>query len=198
VLDSHELDFLHAAHDLTARQAELYPVLAKGIGGDPYSFSMLRHGPADGWLGRLRDRWAQSRHARGRAGEWSWWFHGLECDMQHADGHFVRIDFGPTGQRLVLTGWGVLQYVMCAKPPWRTFETLRAHLAARPPPYNSLSGDHAKMSRICDRLQALALLVPARTLLGPDELTPGSMDFAVSHRLVLAPAAKELLCGRTR
>jgi len=218
-LDQNELDFLRSAADLTARQQELYKILTEAIGADPYDFWVLNTG-ADGrgWLARRRYRRRRERLAGGEFGGWSWSFHGLECDMrQLVDGRFVRIDFGPTTRRSVITGWGVLQYLMCAKPPWRRYTRLQEHLAEKGPPYDSLSGSHEKMACLCDRLQRLQLLVPADTellALGhefsvndpttgatvidiPPELEPaGQMDVYLSARLVVSDTARTVLAER--
>lgn len=218
-LDHHELDFLSAAHELGSRQAELYPVVGAAIDADPYDFWMLGPGPeARGWFRRWRDRRRRARCEQGQTGDWSWWFHGLECDIHNRiDGRLVRIDFGPTTRRLTITGWSVLQFVMCAGPPWRSFERLRMHLADRGPPYDSLSGNHHRMSRICARLEALALFVPADPSLlklrerftavradngfkeidvPPELAPPRAMDLFVCERLVLADSAKKLIAER--
>jgi hypothetical protein len=76
----------------------------------------------------------------GRFDGWVWNFHALECDVWNLDdGRFVRIDFGPRTRRLVITGSGVLQYVMTVCPPWRCFDALREFLARGTAPYDRLS-----------------------------------------------------------
>jgi len=215
-----ERDFLRAAADLARRQRELLPVVGEALGADPYHFWMVeRFTPPRSWWGRLVARLRTGRPESGRSkdGQWAWYFHGFECDVAHvSDGRFVRIDFGPTSQHLTLSGWGVLQYVMCTKDPWPTFDTLARFLASEEPPWSSLSGDHAKMSRIRNRLTELKLLVAADpelcetvdrykrvdAALGgsvidvPSELAPpGPLDVHVCGRLVLAKSAEDLLEG---
>ncbi|WP_433928463.1 hypothetical protein AB3662_34340 [Sorangium cellulosum] len=219
-LTAFELDFLRAAADLSRRQQELLPVLEQALGSDPYDFWMVEPflARSDTWwqrvLARLRARFRRE-YGRTRDGLWRWNFHGLECDVENViDGRFVRIDFGPMSRRLTFTGWGVLQYIMCTRAPWPTFDALARFLAQETPPWSSLSGDHAKMAPICDRLQELQLFVAAdpalcetvarftkmeastgqRVIDIPAELAPpGPMDFAVCDRLVLAPTALRLL-----
>lgn len=75
--------------------------------------------------------------------------------LEHlSDGRFLRVDFGPGGCLDTSTGWGVLQFVMASKVPWREFPELRAHLAGKPPPYDELSGSHERMVEIVDKLEA--------------------------------------------
>jgi hypothetical protein len=218
-LTVHEHAFLRAAADLSRRQVELYDVLARAIRVDPYTYWFVdRLRPEQpALLERIR-RWIQRRRIDGGMtsdGAWRWNFHGLECDMRNVkDGRTVRIDFGPKSHHLVLTGWGVLQYVMSVVPPWQTYDELRDYLAQSGPPYDHLSGDHAKMSWICDRLEALGLLVPAAPELlalrkaytkrdpetgikvidiPADATDSPSRDFYVCERLVLSTQANELL-----
>src|SRR5688572_2447965 len=117
-----EQAFLLAAHDLSVRQEELYPVLAARLGQDPYDFWVGRlDTPKGGWFRTWRLRRQFRRLESGRFDRWAWDFHGLECDVWNLDdGRFVRIDFGPSTRRLVITGWGVLQFVMSVRPPWRS------------------------------------------------------------------------------
>lgn len=196
-----EFAFLEAAHELSLRQAELYPSLTEALGREPYAFWVRRHErAARNWFERLRFRADLRRFQSGRFQRWAWGFHGLECDLRHLDdGRFVRIDFGPSTRHLVLTGWGVLQFVMTSRPPWRSFHDLREFLADEPPPYHHLSGDHAKMSALCDRLQELELLVPAEPRLltdrraGSADVSDAPFDSYLARRLVLSPAARELV-----
>lgn len=212
-----ELDFLRATADLARRQRELLPLVGEALGADPYHFWMVESltTPSSWWgrlVARLRARRPDSGHTKD--GLWRWDFHGLECDVENvSDGRFVRIDFGPTSQHLTVSGWGVLQYVMCTRDPWPTFDSLARFLAREEPPWSSLSGDHAKMSGLCDRLIELELLVPADpqlcktvdrytkvdpatgqqvTDIPSDLAPPGPADIFVCRRLVLAPSAEEL------
>jgi hypothetical protein len=188
-LTDHELAFLHAAYDLASRQEELYPMLAAALGTDPYTFWLGRLvATPGGWLQTWSARRRYEQLQKGRFGRWAWVFHGLECDVWNVDDkRLVRIDFGSSTQRLVITGFGVLQYVMTVRPPWRCFEALRAFLVKHGKPYGYLSGDHAKMSTICDRLERLELLVAA------DPSAEGPAD-----RLVVSTRAKSLIAEVTR
>jgi hypothetical protein len=203
-----ERAFLVAARDPAVKQEEFYAWLAAHLGHDPYDFWITRRlSPVPmGWLQRQRLRWLVRRLGGGRFERWAWSFHGLECDVWNLDdGRFVRIDFGPSTRRLAITGWGVLQYVMTTRAPWRSFEQLRGFLAAKAPPYDELSGDHGKMSAICDRLEQLDLLVyadPELAALACDRSTNDAvtaherdypMDPYLAQRLVLSPRASALV-----
>jgi hypothetical protein len=91
-------------------------------------------------------------------GEWSYYFHGmLHCDFEHIqDKRFVRMDFGPKGRLDTFMGFGVLQFVMTTRPPWREFSELREYLAEKPPPYGRLSGSHTRMFDLFDQLKSAA------------------------------------------
>lgn len=217
-ISPNELDFLRAASDLVLHQTELYPILTRALGTDPYHFWMIERSTSS--TSRWR-RWIERRRVDRLSdgttpdGLWRWDFHGLECDLVHTgDGRHVRFDFGPSSRHLAITDWGVMQYVMCVKPPWRTFDRLATFLATRPPPWNHLSGDHAKMCQLADRLHQLGLLVPVAPKLGrlvrrftridatsgrrvveiPKEFTPpGIMDLAVWNRSTLSSRAERYL-----
>lgn len=212
--DPLERAFLQAAQDLSFHQEELYLPFAEAFGLDPYTFWIHREGwPTRGPFKRCRYHWWRGRKQEGHFDGWRWGFHGLACDLTNeADGRLVRTDFGPSSRRLAMTGWGVLQYVMTAKSPWRPFPALQLHLAEHAPPYDSLSGNHRRMSEICSRLMNLKLLVYAdpelvelrdrytqvdpstgkRTIGKPPGLTY-SIDVALCSRLVLSEEAHELL-----
>jgi hypothetical protein len=137
-----ELSFLLACQELVIYQQELAPFLADTLGIRPDQ--LLYHWKIDPdcrQSGTLAD------------GEWRYFFHGLECDLENVqDGRFLRLDFGPQGRLDTFTGWGVLQFIMAAKPPWREFPALRDFLAEKPPPYHRLSGSHQKMHLLADHL----------------------------------------------
>lgn len=206
MLSSLELEFLKAAADLAERQRELYPLLLEALGTDPWEFLIVRDmAPRIKSDGVTRD------------GSWRWWFHGLECDMEHrVDGRYVRFDFGPSKNKLTVGhGYGVLQFVMCSRPPWVDYVTLREHLASDHTARGHLGGDHAKMSILCNRLTEAGLLVQAAPELValadkyttiepnqghivaiPDDLAPsGALEHFVARRLVLSDAAAAVLSG---
>jgi hypothetical protein len=150
MLSGYELNFLHACHEVVTRGQELLPALAASLGMAPeevfYSWAMLPYGK---WTGRIQGT------------EWIYFFHGLECDLRHSDGRFLRIDFGPGGRFDTFTGWGVLQFIMTSKSPFREFVALRKYLAGKPPPFTEYSGSHDRMVTIEDRLLNLGYIEPA-------------------------------------
>jgi hypothetical protein len=145
---------------------------------------------------------------------WKFFFHGFECDLRNTeDGRFLRYDFGPGGRCDCVTAWGVLQFVMTSKAPWREFPALRERLAGTGPPYNCLSGDHTKVCEAWDRLERAGCFEPAdaglvafqarHTTVGPDGIsyvsypagTPDKtmIDCSVAHRPLLTARAEALL-----
>ena len=123
-----ELQFLIACHESVARRRPLIADLAALLDVRTDEVFYL-------WAER---RCKQSGSFRG--GEWTYFFHGYECDLRHAnDGRFLRIDFGPHGRTDTFTSWGAAQFVMTSKSPWPDFYDLKAYLANRPPPYDEYS-----------------------------------------------------------
>ena len=91
--------------------------------------------------------------------DWRHFFHGQECDLKNIrDGRFLRLDFGPNGRYDTFTGYGILQFVMTTKSPWREFAKLKIFLANELAPFNELSGSHHKMCLLDDRLKELGLV----------------------------------------
>ena len=164
-----ERDFLRAAVELAQRQREILPYLADSLGQDPYAYwilDRLSYSPPT-LMDHLKrifrldiNRFRQDGQTLD--GEWAWFFHGLEVDMWHThDGRFVRIDFGPLSQRLVITGWGVLQFVMTSKSPWNSYDDLYNYLYEKPTKRREWSGNHERMSEIEDVLVSQGYLVSA-------------------------------------
>jgi hypothetical protein len=197
-----EYDFLRACHEVVLCQQELLPHLASAEGirqEDLYYTWMTRRLEQ---LGYFLD------------GEWGYCFHGLECDLAHrSDGRFLRVDFGPQGRTDTFSGWGVLQFVMTSKAPWREFPELQAHLAAKPPPYNSWSGSYDRMATLWKRMEELGLVELAdpelysfverhttvepggrRVLSYPEDLPERtSLDTLVSYLCVISAQGKQAL-----
>jgi hypothetical protein len=202
-VDPTDLDLLRACFEARARQLEMFPLIARAVGvPEPQVFD----------AGVLEGRFVQRHRIAG--GPWKLFFHGFECDlMNHQDGRFLRYDFGPSGRVDCVSAWGVLQFVMTSKTPWREFPALRARLAQTGPPYDYLSGDFRKVGEVWDRLAQLGCFEPAdpglvefqarHTRIGPDgisyvsypEGTPGtvSLDCAVAGRRLLTARAGKLL-----
>jgi hypothetical protein len=141
------LCLLRACAELVRRQGELAGLLAETLG-------VPRAELAHSWWRR------QCRqHGELKQGEWSYFFHGLECDLTHrTDGRVVRLDFGPGGRLDTFTGWGVLQFIMTTKAPWPEFRELKDQFAAGPPPFDRSSGSLAKFGPWFDRLEAQGLI----------------------------------------
>lgn len=89
--------------------------------------------------------------------QWRYFFHGIyNCALMHlSDRRFLQISFGPRGRFDVFSGWSTLQFIMASKKPWPEFSELKEYLAKKPPPYDHLSGSHAKMSSLMKQIARL-------------------------------------------
>ena len=195
-----DLQFLIACHASIARRRPLIADLAALLKVRTEEMFYL-------WAER---RWKQRGSFRG--GEWTYFFHGYECDLRHApDGRFLRIDFGPHGNTDTFTSWGVAQFVMTSKSPWPEFSDLKAHLANHPPPYEEHSASLERAGLLCDHLEAAGLIESAdRELLALAErhttlndeglptlrLPPGTpdrtyLDISVAQRKVISDAGEK-------
>ncbi len=196
-----EIGVLEACQEVVTRQKEVLPLLAKAVGV-----------PED----QVFYTWAFRRCKQsGGIGEtgWSHFFHGLECDLRHADGRFLRLDFGPKGRSDTFTSWGVLQFIMTSAPPWSEFPDLKREFADRGPPYDEYAGSMTKIRAVWDTLEARGAFEPAdpelvafqarHTTRGPDGLNyvrfpPGTpeeiqVDCSVAHRPILSAIGHRLL-----
>lgn len=156
LLSEPELDrlVLSAAAELLERQQELLPVVTEALGMDPYDYWIIQQCHPSAPRCEPRQQSGTTANA-----EWEWYFHGLECDIKNLrDGRFVRLDFGPRRNRSTFTSWGVMQFVMTSKPPWHLYESLRAFLAEKPPPYDEYSGTDIPVRAALDRLQQQGLV----------------------------------------
>jgi uncharacterized protein DUF6896 len=199
-----EFSFLCACQELVIRQNELLPDLTEALGIPQTELYYA-------WMTGRVDQCGQFL-----GGEWRYFFHGLECDLGHwSDGRFVRVDFGPHGRTDTFTGWGVMQFVMTSRSPWRCFPELQAYLANRPPPYDGLSGSHGKMVALAARLEELGLVAPAdlelcafeqqhtvvepsgrRVWRFPAELPDqAALDLMVCHRWVLSARGRQTIAA---
>jgi hypothetical protein len=109
-------------------------------------------------------QWVEHRWRHGSFGncECGYYFHGYECDLRNTrDGRFLRVDFGPGGITTAFTVWGITQFVMTSKPPWREFAQLKSYLAEGQPPYNEHSGSLHRAGVLSDELEEEGLLVNA-------------------------------------
>jgi hypothetical protein len=197
-----EYQFLIACHESVARRRPLLADLGASLSVSPEELFYL---------------WAERKcKQRGsfRGDEWTYFFHGYECDLRHArDGRFLRIDFGPHGNTDTFTSWGVAQFVMTSKSPWPDFPDLKAYLANRLPPYDEHSASLERAGALCDRLEGAGLIEPAdRELLALAErhttlnaqgiptlrLPQGTpdrtyFDISVAQRKLITEAGKRML-----
>lgn len=190
-----EVQFLQASAELVRRQQEIAPLLAEYLGVSPAGLYRL-------WM-EERERVRQTGRIEGS--EWYYFFHGLECDLNHRDGRAIRLDFGPQGRLDTFTPQGVMQFVMAVREPWRQFPELRAYLTqeASPNPYGSPTGSHQRMSELADALNAAGMVEPADIWLAQLRETytvrgTGDTAFRIELPLVLNPEAYEdaLVCAR--
>jgi hypothetical protein len=205
-----EYTFLCACQEAVLRQQELVPMLAHSLDVEPNE--VFYH-----WVKPPRPH----REQRGKIAntDWKYYFHGYECDLKNAqDGRFLRIDFGPHGRFDTFSGWGVLQFVMTTKSPWRVFPDLQAFLAEKSPPYNELSGSHQKMTQLASRMVELNLveaadselckLIEEHTYIEPngwhvvklpapynDWTRPEFWDSAVCKKWVFSDLGKRVIAG---
>lgn len=205
MLTEYEFRFLQACKEVVSCQQELLPVLAASLCVTPeevfYSWAMLPYCEQTGII---------------KGTGWTYFFHGLECDLKHSDGRFVRVDFGPGGRFDTFTGWGVLQFIMTSKHPFREFSKLKTYLEGKPPPYNEYSGSYDRMMTIVDHLAETGSVEPAdpglcalkeKHTTKDDEGNlligiPGDYgnpkkkeyyDILVCNRLILSPAGNHIL-----
>ena len=201
--DPIEIGVLEACREVVIRQQEVVPLLAAVMG---VSASDVFY------------TWMSGRHeGPGRIGEsgWSERFHGFECDLRHADGRFLRVDFGPKGRLDTFTMWGVLQFIMTSAPPWLEFADLKGYFAEKEPPLNELSGSFSRIRAIWDMLEARGAFEPAdpelveftarytaveadgRTWLRLPPDTPNEvlLDCLVAQRQVLSATGHQLLAS---
>ncbi len=201
-----EYAFLCACQEAVQCQQELVPILAHSLGVEPNEIFYHWSKPP---------RCEQSGKIAGT--DWNYYFHGFECNLKNTvDNRFLRIDFGPQGRFDTFSGWGVLQFVMTTKPPWKVFPDLQAFLAEKSPPFNELSGSHQKMMLLARRIAELKLveaadpelcaLIEKHTIIEPngwhvvklpapynDWTQPEFWDAAVCERWVLSDLGKRVL-----
>lgn len=222
-------DFVAAAEELTLRQQELIPRVEARIGFAPYDYWVDRGrlSPRARW--RLRLTALLGRHVSPRFGDWresgvtddgawAWMFHGLECDIANRhDGRHVRVDFGPGGRLDTFTGYGVLQFVVATRRPWRTFPSLRAQFAAREGADELRPNAHDRMCELEASARSKGWLEPSAPELAnaverftrphpdgfgmsvdlPSELRPrSSIDVALCSRLVVTALGRETIRER--
>jgi len=143
-----EYDFLSACHEAVIRQQELVPRLASQL-------ELLPEEVIYDW----RKQTGNNQLGVITGTDWRYFFHGLECDLaNYRDGRFMRLDFGPDGRYDTFSGYGILQFVMTTRLPWREFDRLKFYLGDGPGPFNALSGSHQKMVIIVERLRELNLV----------------------------------------
>jgi len=193
---------LDSCREMTLRHREILPLLADVV-GVPEAEVFYE------WAFR---RCKQSGRAFGT--DWSYFFHGLECDVKNlTDGRFLRFDFGPGGRVDTFTAWGVLQFIMTSRSPWSDFADLREQFAEDVDDVDENSGSFERFTEVWDELDALGAFQPADqslvdfkeacTAIGADGLrhvqfptgTPERLqiDSSVAHRPILSDAALQFL-----
>ncbi|MDY3559438.1 hypothetical protein R5W23_000431 [Gemmata sp. JC673] len=201
-MHANDFDLLTACFEARRRQREMLPLIASALSVPDERVFYTWMAGADRDIEDIPNS------------PWKFRFHGFECDLRNTDdGRFLRYDFGPGGRCDCVTAWGVLQFVMTTKAPWREFPALRAQLARTGPPYDYLSGDHAKVSEAWDRLERAGCFEPADPALvafealytrtGTDgrrcvsypegTLNQTAIDCSVAHRQLLTDRARALL-----
>lgn len=203
MMDTLVLDFLSAAQEASLLKQELAPLLADALNVPSERIFSV-------WMAREVEQ-----SGRFAGSEWAYFFHGMECDLgNRQDGRFVQLEFGPGGRVDTFSGWGVMQFVMTSKAPWREFRNFRTHLAGKPPPYNALSGSYTKMTILEDELERQGYVKPADLQLSqykqeitkttekgtlidipPDTPSQRWLDILVCDRWVLSDKALYLLAG---
>lgn len=196
-----EFTVLDACREATVRQQEVLPLLARTLGvadGEVFYTWMAR---------RIKQHWQL-----GESG-WSGFFHGYECDLEHADGRLLRLNFGPGGRVDVCDSWCVLRFVMTSAAPWPEYPELKSLFAEPGPGTNRFGGNTRAINAVWDKLDARGAFQPAdralvefrdrHTTIGPDGLRyvrfpPGTpervqFDSAVASRPVLSPVGLRLL-----
>ena len=193
MISEFDFSFLRACQEVVLYQQELIPLLAKHFGTQ---------------TNEVFSYWFEKSHERQSGvfgdGEWKYFFHGLECDIENLqDGRFLRVDFGPKGRLDTFTGYGIFQFVMVTKSPWQDFPELKAYLAKEPPPYNRFSGSHDKMSEIMNNLRKMQLVEVAdkylceiyRTTNTAPKKSDGYtlFDLITSERSIISDLGKQVL-----
>jgi hypothetical protein len=163
---------LSACGEAVLRQQEIVPLLAEVLDAKPSEIFYK-------WMERQFKQTGVFAN-----GEWKHFFHGGECDLTNlVDGRCLRVDFGPHGRLDTFTGFGVLQFVMTSKAPWREFPELRDYLAEKPPPFDRLSGSHARMTALFDELKTAGFVEVA---------DPELCALIERHTVINAPGQTEI------
>jgi hypothetical protein len=195
------MPILEACAEATRRRQEMLPLLAAAQGVSP---------------GQVFYAWMSRRGNDGPSPDPAWEirFHGFECDLHNVeDGRHLRYDFGPKGSVDTMTGFGVLQFIVSSRPPWRTFPELCEQLDLRRSSSGWITWGDGRFYEEWDLLVEEGLLAPADpelvdlqrrcTTVGADGITTVGLpeglpeeiffDALVANREVLAPRALVLL-----
>jgi len=195
-----EIEFLKAINDMTQLKLELAPCIAEKLGCGIKQIFYI-------WNKREIEQ-------EGNFLDWTYFFHGLECDLiSNKDNRFIKIEFGPGGRVDTFTGWGAVQYIMASREPWPEYPELKKKLAAKKPPYDYFSGSHKKVVKLLKKLEktkyvevsdkALCVLVKESTIIDeegysflnlPDDFSEVRItDSMVCHRLVISDKGRDVL-----
>lgn len=197
-MESLKLLLLEACQEMLRRQQELVSALADALGLSPADLAYdwrTRAKPSGTFLG----------------GEWSYFFHGHECDLSNRnDGRFLCVEFGPHGRLDTFGGGSVLAFIMTSCPELRS-------LLAKVSPSHKPFGDLPKLAALFNQLEADGLIEVVDPVLcrfreehtrtGPDgiavlELPPDAtdrlaFDLAACHRKVISAKGRRLLAEMT-
>ncbi len=142
-MDLIEIETLHACHELLLCRQELFPLFESALG-------VMQKDVFYTWAFRK----CQQRGRLSPQTAWTYFFHGLECDLKNTlDGRLLRIDFGPHGRIDTFTAWGVLQFIMTSVAPWPDYHKLKHFFADTGPPFDQFSGNFDTFCVVWNQLE---------------------------------------------
>ncbi len=173
-LTSVELNVLTACQEALQEKQKLIHLLSKTFRLEPQN--IFYH-----WInGKL------PQHGYLSNKQWKYFFHGLECDLRHQDGRFIRMEFGPGGRIDTFTDWGIYKYITSFKKHWLTSIDVDSYLAKLMASPESLD-NYQKTSLIVNRLKDLKLLVPVAPELAKELNGCHVKTFGASEMVVQLP-----------
>jgi hypothetical protein len=117
-LTAAEWEVLVAAQECIQRGQAVIALVHQALGQSPFEYWILERFGCKGVP--LRQEYEQ--HGVTLNGQWRWFFHGLEIDLQRLqDRRTLRVDFGPGGRLDVFTVSGIQSHI---EGGWRSFPEL--------------------------------------------------------------------------